>query len=269
MSIPESIAPRLRISLHEFQEILNANIGQLVSSSFPLEWKEDYLSLSIAKYLRDYFRNVTIHGFRIPLHIDWEVYKLSGASEQRHGDIGVVVCYRLPNGSVITGAGFLEAKLRSRDSNRFDQVRTDQTDRLLRQSPMTQLLLYDFQPVIVLDQIFLREFYFQDFSPNPCRGALIPVATNTPVIPLQIAKAVDRYDHNLYPFCYSLSYQFAHRFFQLHDLDFSSDAIAAVKGVPGGYDFPNIVMVLRVASSGMEPPGSSDFAVSSEFEPLK
>jgi hypothetical protein len=66
------------------------------------------------------------------------------------------------------------------------------------------------------------------------------------VLPLQLAAAVNQYDDTLYRFCHSFSHQFTRRYFRLHDLDSSDQAISAVKGFPSAY--------VRAAPQGQELP---------------
>ena len=236
----------------EFLYILEREIATIVRKNFPLDWKEDVISHSIAKCMRNQFRKTTLRGIRIPLDIEWESYKLHGPRESDHVDIGVLISYRLPSGKVLEGAGFIEAKLRARNSTKFTQVRPKQVNRILKRSPMTRLLLYDYNPVVVLDNLD-DEYYFRRLYGHS--SSHTSVTTHTPVLPLNLAAAINQYDDELYRYCYSLAHQFVYRYFHLHDLDFSKVAIDAVKGFPGTLGSPNIVMVVRVATEGQELPG--------------
>lgn len=236
----------------EFLYILEREIAAIVRENFPLDWKEDVISHSIAKCMRNQFRKTTLRGIRIPLDIEWESYKLHGPRESNHGDIGVLIRYRLPTGDVIEGAGFLEAKVRARNSTKFTQVRHTQVNRILKRSPRTLLLLYDYNPVVVLDTLD-DEYYFRRFHGHSPPHA--SVTTHTPVLPLELAAAINQFDDELYRYCYSLAHQFVYRYFHLHDLDFSDAAIDAVKGFSKTLGSPNIVMVVGVATEGKELPG--------------
>ena len=78
--------------------------------------------------------------------------------------------------------------------------------------------------------------------------------THGPVLPLQLAAAVNHYDDTLYRFCHSLSHQFSRRYFHMHDLDFSDAAIKTVQSFPGELGGYNILMVVRTAPQGQELP---------------
>jgi hypothetical protein len=177
-----------------------------------------------------------------PLTLAWEFYKLSGTPEYDHGDIGILVKRKLPDGRSIEGAGFLEAKIREVKSGRF-KIPPKQSKRILTRSPRTQLLLYDHNPVPVLD-------YLPDSGPwNWYRysDSRSPVS-HGPVLPFDLAIAIGQFDGSLYRYCHSFAQQFTRRYFNLLDLDFRTKAIETVKGLPGKFQSPRIILVLRIAS---------------------
>lgn|ERR1700731_104872 len=239
----------------EFEYRIERCLREIVQSHFPLDWKEDVLTHELARSLRGLFHDTVLYGTQYPLNIEWEIYKLHGTRESSHGDIGLLFRYKLPAGAVIEGAGFMEAKLRGRDTTKFLQVRHDQVTRILARSPQTRLLLYDYNAVAVLDSQFEGNDD-HDFFPHRHRhyGAPYSRVTHGPVLPLQLAAAVNQYDDTLYRFAHSLSQQFTRRYFHLHDLDFSEPAIRAVKGFPTELGSPNIIIVVRAAPQGQDLP---------------
>jgi hypothetical protein len=126
--------------------------------------------------------------------------------------------------------------------------------RILARSLATRLLLYDYNAVLVLDSTSDHEDY--DFFPHHRRyhGSPFARVTHGPVLPLQLAAAVNQYDDTLYRFAHSLSQQFTRRYFHLHDLDFTEAAIRAVKGFPSELGSPNIIIVVRATPQGQELP---------------
>lgn len=243
--------------LHYFEYLIERELRDVVIAHFPLDWKEDVITHELARRFRSHFSTVQLEGLKFPLQMEWEVYKLHGPRESAHGDVGVLIRYRLPTGTVVEGAGFLEAKARARDSTKFLQVRHEQVSRILALSPQTRLLLYDYRPVAVLDD---SSDYDPDWDFFPHRMMKRPLSigqsrvTHGAVVPLQLAAAVNQYDETLYQLSYSLSHQFSRRYFNLHDLDFSEAAVRAVKGFPGDLGSPNIVMVIRASIVGQELP---------------
>jgi hypothetical protein len=239
----------------ELERVMEREIQEVVQKHYPLDWKEDLITHDLVIRFRTYFREMTLYGTRYRLKIQWEIYKMHGRRETSYGDIGLLVRYKMPSGTTIEGAGFLEAKVRGRDTTKFLQVRHEQVTRILSRSPQTQLLLYDYNPVTVLDSddyldldwpVFERPFFHKHFAHAR--------VTHGAVLPLQLAAAVNQYDDSLYRLCHSLPDQFSRRYFNLHDLDFSDRAVQAVKGFPSDLGSPNIVMVIRAAPQGQELP---------------
>lgn len=240
----------------ELEGLMEYELAEAVQRHYPLDWKEDSITHDLMIRFRNEFREVTLQGLRYPLQLEWEVYKLHGPREASHGDIGLLVRYRLPSGADLEGAGFLEAKVRGRESTKFHQVRHEQVHRILARSRHTRLLLYDYNavPVLAGDTGFDPDWDWHPHSSRRRRMGQVPV-THGPTLPLELAAAVNQFDDGLYRFAHSLSHQFARRFFQLHDLDFSEPAVQAVKGFPTDLGAPNFVMVVRAAVLGQELPG--------------
>lgn len=234
----------------EFDYIVENAVSTAVRSHFPLDWKEDPITHAILISLRDRLHDITLQTSRQPIEIEWEVYKLHGRRETAFGDVGLLVRYVVPGNGMVEGAGFLEAKLRGRDTTKFTQVRHDQVTRILQNSSQARLLLYDYNPVAVLDQDNeLDSDWHMHFGHHP-HGRRESAVTYSPVLPLQLAAALNHYDDTLYRFSHSLAYQLRRRYLQLHDLDFSEPAVRAVKGFPTELGSPNFVMVIRAAPEG-------------------
>lgn len=255
------------MQITELEYIVEDAAREAVQRHFPLDWKEDPITHDLLIRLRGSLRQVTINDTRTPLQLECEIYKLHGHREQTYGDIGLLMRFTMPAGGFIEGAGFMEAKVRGRDTTKFLQVRHEQVTRLLARSPQTRLLLYDYNAVSVVDPSDTDPFL--DFFPHPfrhrrTRGAV----SHAPVLPLQLAATINQYDDTLYRYAHAFSHQFVWRYLQLHDLDFSEAAVKAVKGFPSELGAPNYVMVIRGAPIGQEPP--EGFAPNSNlYSPLE
>lgn len=244
----------------EMEAFIERELSEAVQRHYPLDWKEDAITHDLMIRLRDRFRETTLHGLRYPIQLEWEAYKLHGLREQSYGDIGVLLRYRLPSGADIEAAGFFEAKLRARDSAKFLQVRHEQVQRILERSPHTRLLMYDYNAVPVLPGGSDVDLGFHPHRRPGVWPGHAPV-THGPVVPLELAAAVNQYDDGLYRFAHSFSFQLTQRFFQLHDVDFSEAAVSAVKGFPAELSArddalrsPNVVMVVTAAVLGQPLP---------------
>lgn len=240
----------------EFDYLVDETVRQAVASHFPLDWKEDAITHALLIGLRSHFRSFTIRSAHHTATVECEVYKLHGRRETAFGDIGLLVRYAVPGAGTVEGAGFLEAKLRARDSTKFSQVRHDQVARILDNTSQARLILYDYNPVAVLDPVpHASGEWDGPFHRLPLRGSGAAV-THAPVLPLQLAAALNQYDDTLYRFSHSLAFQLRRRYFQLHDLDFSEKAVRAVKGFPTDLGSPRYLMVVRMAPVGSELPES-------------
>lgn len=238
----------------DFECRIEEELREVVTRHFPLDWKEDAITHDFLIRLRKDHRQTSVFGNRWRIQVEWEIYKLHGPTESNYGDIGVLVRYKMPTEETIEGAGFLEAKLRGRDTTKFHQIRHSQITRLLSRSPQTRLLLYDYNPVTVLDESDFSEFDSEWLFHRMRRRETYARVTHGPVLPLQLAATVNHYDDTLYRFCHCFSHQLCRRYLHLHDLDFSERAIRAVKGFPDKVGSPNVVMVIRVAPEGRELP---------------
>jgi hypothetical protein len=237
----------------ELEYSIEQAVRDAVQRHFPLDWKEDPITHDLLIRLRDVLRQVTIHDLRTPLLLECEIYKLHGRREATYGDIGLLVRYTLPAGGSVEGAGFLEAKVRGRDTTKFPQVRHEQVARLLARSPQTRLLLYDYNAVSVLSPADVDRTW--DLFPHHYRYAPSRASvSHAPVLPLQLAATINQYDDTLYRFAHAFSFQLVWRYLQLHDLDFSDAAVQAVKGFPGELGSPNHVLIIRGAPVGQELP---------------
>jgi len=238
----------------ELQHMIEHRVRQAVERHYPLDWKEDAITHDLLIRLRSDFHHVTLNGLRSSADIEWEAYKLHGTREESHGDIGILVRYRLPSGEVVEGAGFLEAKVRGRDSTKFHAVRHEQVARLLARSPQTRLALYDYNPVTVLDSLSFDDDWDGPWHPRSRHGGGTQRVSSAPVLPLGLAATINHFDDTLYRFAHSFSHQLCRRYFCLHDLDFSEPAIRSVKGFPSDLGSPNIVLVVRIAGEDQELP---------------
>lgn len=241
------------MQITELEYLVEDAARQAVQRHFPLDWKEDPITHDLLIRLRSSLRQVTIHDARTPVELECEIYKLHGRREQTYGDIGMLVRYTMPAGGLIEGAGFLEAKVRGRDTTKFLQVRHEQVTRLLARSPQTRLLLYDYNAVSVIEPgeiDAMADFFPHPFRHRRSRGAV----SHAPVLPLQLAATINQYDDTLYRYAHAISHQFVWRYLQLHDLDFSEAAVQAVKGFPGELGAPNYVLVIRGAPIGQHVP---------------
>jgi len=240
-----------RIHVVEFENWIERTASQIIGENYPLTWKEDQITIELVKRIQSDLKEVELVGMRDLIRIEWEAYKLSGKPETAHGDIGVLIQYTLPTGNLLEGAGFLEAKVRSKDSSKFKEIKPAQLTTILSQSPYSKLLLYDYEKFPTLDSLGFTTYsnahpWYLNDAPALAR------TSNVGVVPMNVAKRYTSRDTILYRFAFSLSHQLTSRYFQMQDLDFSDTAINAVKGFPGTQGGPRVVLVIKICPPGKE-----------------
>jgi hypothetical protein len=133
---------------------LDYEVERLVASIESAEWDENSISYEIVKTIRQTLRRHSCIRqpqsiSRYPqedrgsnLFLDVEIYKVTGAPEQAHGDIAVVVRNEVLHRA---GVGFYEAKAQGVAGN-FPAFSRRQFQRLSTNTPLLSLLLYQRQP---------------------------------------------------------------------------------------------------------------------------
>jgi hypothetical protein len=133
-------------SLSKFTDMLQASIDEILANTSPTEWDENHLSFSIVQRLREVFCNsspIQVENGLIGLNA--EAYKITGAIEQTHGDIAIVVHHMFDDRRELRGIGFYEAKASSVGINRYPAFDYRQLRRLVTSTPKLALLLYEQQ----------------------------------------------------------------------------------------------------------------------------
>ncbi|MBL7836852.1 MAG: hypothetical protein JNM67_05010 [Bacteroidetes bacterium] len=211
----------------EFISQVEQIIQQQTRRLFPADWDEDTLTRNILIEFRLNFASTTINDHRQQYNLSINPFKLRGRNtETKYGDIAILVKIIFPDGDILEGVGFLEAKKRYRNTNRFDAFSVRQLNRIYRQSPHTRLLLYDYSPITEFAPVYYDyDNYYHRHFPLLALPTTYSVATQ-----LNEALALNRRDIGLYKVGLPLSYQLAFRYFYGFDLDFREDVINAIKG---------------------------------------
>ena len=244
-------------------------LKSVIDDCYPYEWHEDHITRDILKGLRKSFRDVTLFGYRYQLNINWEVYKYTGTPEHLYGDVAVLVKIRFRNGDLSEGVGFLEAKKRSIDSNRFDSLKNTQLKDIMSNAPQAFLLLYDYENIttFINSICYLNDFddygekYLQGFDKH---GHFPRFSSETycVVAPANLITSTSPKTTSLYNRSLPLSYQLCYRYLFGFDLEYDSTAIDIAKGYPQQRRYPRYVMVIRVGQN--VPPPELDEPLNSE-----
>jgi len=241
------------IARYEFERQIETIIAGHMVKAYPYQWDEDHITFGILRDFQENFRRIQIADPRLQIEVEWEIYKLLIPEETNFGDIGILLSAQLRDGTQLVGAGFIEAKIRDITKHRFLQIRQKQNAHIIRNAPNAQTLLYSPADVPVFDPAAYDAWPW--FFIEPPLAAKI---TRGPVVPISLVHATKKKDVSLYDLACSPSFQFVHRYFNCLDLEFSRDAIDAVRGFPKKLGQPNYILKIRLAPLDHELPRMPD-----------
>lgn len=236
----------------QFAIALEAILQQSVKKNFPYSWREDQISTDLLRDLRANFQDIEIHGLRDVIKVQWEPMKFDGTPETKYGDIAILVTISLNDGSFLEGVAFLEAKVKNPASGSFKALKKTQLQRLTSNTPHSQLLMYDFEPIVLNQQVvdFTAYEYDLEFIRAPYQNILS--FTHTAMLPTNTALEIDKKTTALYQCAVPLSYQIPFRFFLGLDLDFTRKAVDTAKGFFPSKGIPHFLLKIEVVHGSGE-----------------
>lgn len=222
--MPNDLVEIQKTSLNKFCLGIEELINDLVEANFILDWDEDTLTRKFLSQLRQRLNGslITDHDNRV---IFLTPYKLSKTVEKKYGDIGIIVNIEYGDGDKVEGMALLEAKRRYKDSRRYDALDWSQLDRIYKNAPHSQLLLYDFRDISEFASTGLVSKKNATVN-NPMTQ--LPV-TKFVVLPLNKAIQIKKNNERLYKLSLPISYQIGYRYLNGFDLDFLTDKLQEVK----------------------------------------
>jgi hypothetical protein len=132
-----------------FERQLEAVVNKAISSCYPGRWREDSITEELLRQVST-FLNANSYTDRTAgtTTIKFNVYKLIGKPETEYGDIALLTTIRYDNGITLKGVANFEAKKRLKDEFKYQvQSRDGQFSEIVKNTPYSQLLLYDFEPI--------------------------------------------------------------------------------------------------------------------------
>jgi hypothetical protein len=230
-------------------------IGTALAEILDRDWDENDATKSWMRALRRELKQVEVSGVGRPYAMAWDTVKLKGKSENLFGDIGVFVRIDYPNGVRTEGVGFIEAK-RIFPSGRYQELKRDQLERMLKATAHHRLGLYEREPIPE------AAFGLAGHGMGPFFSDAWPLAASwdsvvAAVIPTSVAlKMRGNKRIDLHPPCLPLSFQLCARYLGGYDLDDSSDLLAAIeKGHAGA---PSYLMIANVVIGGETTPSTDN-----------
>lgn len=223
------------MSLRTVYSHLENIFRQQIIDSYPVDWKEDYITMKILFEYRKLFRNIEINGLSsLPIKVNSIAYKLDGKPETEFGDIGFLIRITHRNGYFFEGVTSLEAKVIHKATRKFQEIKGKQLNRISSNIKYPMLLMYDFRPI--------KKFHDYSFFPS------ISKSNHVAVVPIDIvelfvkdkdpeySKKDTRHKtpldgESIYQFSVPLAYQILFRYFRGLDLDFNPKLIRSIKGL--------------------------------------
>jgi len=213
-----------KTTLNKFCQGIEELINELVKEDYVLDWEEDTLTRKFLSRLRNKLNGSLITDLENRV-VFLSPFKLSKPAEYKFGDIAIIVNIEYGDGDNLEGIAFLEAKKKYKESRNYDAIKWEQLERINKNAPHSQLLLYDFRDI--------SEFASTGLVAKKSATASSPM-TQLPVtkfvsVPINKALQVKMKNERLYKLSLPVSYQIGYRYLNGFDLDFKNDTLAAVK----------------------------------------
>ncbi len=229
-------------------------VQESVPGSHPRNWDVHFLTRKLLAGLRGSLQDAPITGFKSDFTVRWEplARRQKGAADTA----GIAVLTRLAfrDGTVLEGAAFLEARLKTDRKRTFESFALPQLKKAMRGSASTQVLFYDYEDITAYSSN--RSVLFPPMEYSPWRGGLpVTPCTYAVVSPVNVVVAQHVNDTSIYRFSLPLSYQVVYRWWHGFDLDTSEQALAAARGMPGRRDPCAYLLAMTVAEEGADAAG--------------
>ena len=235
-------------------------VKECVPGSHPKNWEERHITESLLTGLCGDLNDVPISGFRQDLVLQWEAFRAKSGEPAQNADIALLVRIAHRDGSVLEGAAFIDAKIKTDRKRTFEEFRIPDFKRILRSSASAQVLLYDYEDITSYTSN--RSVMFPPLEYSPWRGG-VPITPCTYAVVAPAGLVVQRHinDTDLYKFSLPLSYQLIYRYCHGFDLDFSEQALAAARGFPTRKGTSSYLLCLSVTEEGADAQPKAELAL--------
>jgi hypothetical protein len=234
---------------------LVSKIEQIVASevfgNYPSNWDEIYITRCLIKGIKKNLDNLTVTGFKKNLNVCWDAFRYAGYDVSRYSDIAILVKIMHKDNSSIEGVAIVETRKRTNKKLTFDGIKWNQIGKLLRNTPYSQLLLYDYEDIRSFSSNLSMRV--QSYRPSYWREQmLVSPYTYAVVTPTNIAMDIKINDSGLYNFSLPFANQLVFRYLHGFDLEFSAKAIAYALGNQNKLGFANTLLCLYVIEEGAQ-----------------
>ena len=240
----------MRFEVDEFTGLLETQISSAVRNIAGAHWDEDHITFTVLAELNDTLANANFSGRGHRREVEWESYKLRGKSENKFGDIAIVVAISYRDGTHLEGVAFLEAKRRDWRKTTFSSMNMKQLKRILKNAPRANYLLYDYEDITGFSN-------YESFGSDVRRyrnylESHLTETTRALCVPLNVAEATGFKDTILYRHGIPLSMMLTNRYFFGLDLEFDETAKAVATGFLDKFGLPRFVMKVDIVEPGAE-----------------
>ena len=245
-------------------------VKESIPGSHPKSWEVHALTQRLLLGLQSNLQGAPITGFRSDFTVECTALRRRPAEEAGAANgAAIAVVTRIANrdGTLLEGASFLEARIKSDRKRTFEAFTQPQLRKSLRGSPSTHLLLLDYEDITAYSSN--RSVAFPAMEYSPWRGGLpVTPCTYAVVSPLNVVLAQHLNDTSLYRFSLPLSFQLVYRYWHGFDLDPSEQALQAARGFTSHREPCSYLLAMTVVEDGAEPPGALELERSA-WRPLE
>jgi len=247
---------------NKIEEIFENEVKKLL----PGLWDEDLLTQNFLIGLCSTLRSVSLTDLNGLSKVSLNAFKQRGSlTETRFGDIAIIVNIKYPDGEVIEGVGYLEAKKRAIGKLTFDAAGVRQLRRINANAPHARLLLYDYAPAVGFITTYMEQPDIYHHFHRTLR--YLPV-THAVAVPINLSLKANHFDTGLYKFGLPFSHQIGFRYLYAQDLEFDEETVNASKGFSERMRLSSYVLTISIVPSNF-PENDSAIVNQEVFERLK
>ncbi len=218
----------------EWSQEVETIIGSEISKAFPRSWNEDHITYNILQALRFENSDIKIEKEFVSgnhMCVQWDAFKNTKklGTEQKYGDIAVLVRVQFAVDQYVDGVAFFEAKLATYDANSkkctFSAVKEEQLARLMSKSVNHRVIFYD-----------------QYDHTKERLGLCLS-------IPTAHAHAIKRYNREIYKYCEQWAYTLTNRTFRGYELNYDKQVVSDIINFANTIDGPDYLIVAHTTIS--------------------
>ena len=204
-------------------------------------WDEDHISYLLMEELSILFSNYRVFFDGWSKIVEWKSYKNRGKIENLHGDIALLLNIQFSTNEVLQGVALLEAK-REFEKATFRSLNQTQVNRVLENSPLSQLLLYYRNPI---------EWPIKWPGSQEWQSSMWVSPLNTVAPLLQQLRPSD--NGRIQRVCLPFSMFLTARAFWGLDLDYRQELYKDIAAANSGQDGPDYLGVIDIFYDGQRP----------------